>query len=87
MHPKRKFWTTFCDRSHKMPESWTNLASGTQMTHKQNKLSLIEDTTDSHMFMDFKNHVQPIFAPQDLNRKQFDHKNKCVHPYLEMTRK
>ena len=56
-------------------------------TTKQNKLSLIEDTTDSHMFMDFKNHVQPIFAPQDLNRKQFDHKNKCVHPYLEMTRK
>ena len=59
---------------------------GPKMT-RQSNLNLIEDTTDSHMFMDFKNQVQPIFAPQDLDRKEFDHKNKCVHPYVEMTRK
>ena len=54
---------------------------------RQNKLYPYEDVPDSHMFMDFKNQEQPIFAPQDLEGKDFNHKNKCVHPYVEMTRK
>ena len=54
---------------------------------RQNNPYPNDDSTDSHMFMDFKHQERPIFAPQDLERKDFDHKNKCVHPYVEMTRK
>ena len=55
--------------------------------NRQNNPYQNDDLTDSHMFMDFKHQERPIFAPQDLERKDFDHKNKCVHPYVEMTRK
>ena len=68
-------------------EQGPNVYSHYTNLNRQNNFCPNKDNTDSHMFMDFKNQEQPIFAPQDLERKDFDHKNKCVHPYVEMTRK
>ena len=49
--------------------------------------NLGENSNGYPMFLDFKDHTQPTFAPKDFDRKPFNHDNTNVEPYVEMTRK